>query len=57
MTGLELISSSLRLIGVLVSRETPSGADELVILNQMIDQWNSARLSVFAITTQRRSNR
>ena len=54
MTGNELIASSLRLIGALASGETPSGAegaDALVILNQMIDEWNSERLSVFAITT------
>lgn len=54
MTGIDLISSSLRLIGVLASGETPSGAegaDGLVILNQLIDEWNSERLSIFAITT------
>lgn len=54
MTGNELIASSLRLIGALASGETPSGAegaDALVILNQMIDEWNSERLSIFAITT------
>ena len=53
MTGNELIASSLRLIGALASGETPSGAegaDGLVILNQMIDEWNSERLSVFAQT-------
>ncbi len=54
MTGNELIASSLRLIGALASGETPSGAegvDALVILNQMIDEWNAERLSIFAITT------
>lgn len=54
MTGNDLIASSLRLIGALASGETPSGAegaDALVILNQMIDEWNSERLSIFAITT------
>jgi hypothetical protein len=55
MTGIELISSSLRLIGALASGETPpgaEGADSLVILNQMLDSWNSERLSVFTIARQ-----
>lgn len=53
MTAQQLIERSLRLIGVLASEETASGAeaaDALVTLNDMIDQWNSERLAVFSIT-------
>lgn len=52
MTGGDLIASSLRLIGVLASGETPSGmeaADGLVILQQMLDTWQAERLNIFAI--------
>ena len=53
MTGNDLIASSLRLIGVLASGETPSGAeasDALVILNQLLDSWQTERLNIFTIT-------
>ena len=53
MTALELISGSLRLIGVLATKETPpatESADPLLILNQMVDSWNSERPAVFSIT-------
>lgn len=52
MTGGDLIASSLRLIGVLASGETPSGpesADALLILQQMIDEWQTERLNIFTI--------
>lgn len=55
MQGVNLISSSLRLIGVLASGETASGAeaaDGLDILNDMIDSWNTERLMVFTIQRQ-----
>ena len=47
------INRSLRLLGILAEGETPSAAmsqDALMALNQMIDSWNTERLSVF--TTQ-----
>jgi hypothetical protein len=47
------INGALRLIGMLAEAETPSAAtsqDSLTALNQMIDSWNTERLSVF--TTQ-----
>jgi hypothetical protein len=47
------INGALRLIGMLAEAETPSAAtsaDALSAMNQMIDSWNTERLSVF--TTQ-----
>ena len=44
------INRALRLLGVLAEEETPSAAvsqDALMALNQMIDSWNTERLSVF----------
>ncbi len=55
MTGVDLISSSLRLIGVLASGETASGAeatDALAILNDMIDSWQIERLMIFTTSRQ-----
>jgi hypothetical protein len=55
MTGQDLISSSLRLIGALASGETPSAAeaaDALVILNQMLDAWSASRLTIFTLSRQ-----
>lgn len=52
MNGGDLIASSLRLINVLASGETPSGAestDALMILNQMLDTWNADRLMIYTI--------
>ena len=52
-TGLKIIESSLRLIGALASGETASGAEGvegLVVLNDMMDEWNSERLSVISQT-------
>ena len=45
------INGALRLIGMLAEGETPSAAtsaDSLTALNQMIDSWNTERLSVFS---------
>lgn len=53
MKALDLISSSMRLIGALASGETPSGSeasDSLTVLNQMLDSWAADRLMVFTIT-------
>lgn len=55
MTANDLISSSLRLIGVLASGESPSAAeanDGLTILNQMLDAWNTERLAIFTVQRQ-----
>lgn len=52
MTALDLIKSSLRLCGVLATRENPSAneaQDALMILNQMIDSWNSESLMIYTI--------
>jgi hypothetical protein len=46
----DLLSSSFRLIGVLASGETmpaDEAADGLVVLNQMLDSWNTERLMIF----------
>lgn len=50
ITALSLLTSALRLIGVLASGEQPdiSTANEaLVVLDQMIDGWNADRLAIF----------
>jgi hypothetical protein len=52
-TASELINGALRLLGVLAEGEVPSAAtadDALVAMQQMIDSWNTERLSIF--TTQ-----
>lgn len=49
-TAGDQINRALRLLGVLAEGETPSAAmsqDALMALNQMIDSWNTERLSVF----------
>lgn len=52
-TAGDLINGALRLLGVLAEGESPSAetsADALNAMNQMIDSWNTERLSVY--TTQ-----
>jgi hypothetical protein len=52
MTGLNLIKSAMRLIGVLSSGENPSDAeanDALAILNQLIDAWQIQRLMIYTV--------
>ena len=54
-TAGQQIERALRLLGVLAEGETPSAAtsqDALMALNQMIDSWNTERLSVFATQDQ-----
>ena len=49
-TAGDQINRALRLLGVLAEGETPSASvsqDALTALNQMIDSWNTERLSVF----------
>ena len=49
------INGAMRLIGMLAEGETPSAAasqDALSALNQMIDSWNTERLSVFSTQDQ-----
>ena len=49
------INRALRLLGVLAEGETPSAAtsqDALMALNQMIESWNTERLSVFVTQDQ-----
>ena len=53
MTANELISRSLKTIGVLASGETASSdnvADSLVVLNSMVDSWATQRLTIYAVT-------
>jgi len=55
MTGLDLISSAMRLIGALASGETPTAAeanDGLSCLNDMLDSWQAERLMIFTISIQ-----
>jgi len=54
-TANDQINGALRLIGMLAEGETPSAAtsqDALFALNQMIDSWNTERLSVFSTQDQ-----
>lgn len=49
-TAGDQINRALRLLGVLAEGETPSASvsqDALTALNQMIDSWNTERLSIF----------
>lgn len=55
MTALDLISSALRLCGILASGEQPdisSSNDALTVLDQMIDGWNTDRLAIFTTSSQ-----
>ena len=54
-TAGDQINRALRLLGVLAEGETPSASvsqDALMALNQMIDSWNTERLSVFCTQDQ-----
>lgn len=54
-TAGDQINRSLRLLGILAEGETPSAAmsqDALIAMNQMIDSWNTERLSVFCTQDQ-----
>jgi hypothetical protein len=53
MTANELISRSLKTIGVLASGETAdsdSVSDSLVVLNNMVDSWATNRLTIYTVT-------
>ncbi|NBX88222.1 MAG: hypothetical protein EBQ97_06865, partial [Bacteroidetes bacterium] len=54
-TAGDQINRALRLLGVLAEGETPSPSvsqDSLTALNQMIESWNTERLSVFSTIDQ-----
>jgi hypothetical protein len=54
-TANDQINGALRLLGVLAEGETPSAAtsqDALAAMQQMIDSWNTERLSVFSTQDQ-----
>ena len=54
-TAGDIINGSLRLLGVLAEGEVPSAEtsqDALRAMNQMIDSWNTERLSVYATQDQ-----
>lgn len=50
--AVDIISSALRLVGVLGSGETASDAeasDAFLVLNDMLDGWNAERLMIFSV--------
>jgi hypothetical protein len=54
-TAGDIINGSLRLLGVLAEGETPSSEtaqDALFAMNQMVQSWNTERLSVFSTQDQ-----
>ena len=54
-TAGDIITGALRLIGVVAEGESPSpetASDALSAMNQMIESWNTERLSVFSTQTQ-----
>ena len=54
-TAGDIINGSLRLLGILAEGEVPSAEtsqDALNAMNQMIDSWNTERLSVFSTQDQ-----
>ena len=54
-TAGDIINGSLRLLGVLAEGETPSAEtsqDALAAMNQMIQSWNTERLSIFSTQDQ-----
>jgi len=54
-TAGEQINRALRLLGILAEGETPSASmsnDALMAMNQMIESWNTERLSVFCTQDQ-----
>ena len=54
-TAGDQINGALRLLGVLAEGETPSAEtsqDALFALNQMIDSWNTERLSIYSTQDQ-----
>jgi len=54
-TAGEQINRALRLLGILAEGETPSASmsnDALMALNQLIESWNTERLSVFCTQDQ-----
>jgi hypothetical protein len=51
----DIINGSLRLLGVLAEGETPSAEtsqDALTAMNQMIESWNTERLSIYSTQDQ-----
>lgn len=53
MTGQELINSSLRLIGVIASGETPSteeSNDAFVVMNQLLASWSAQQVPCLGLT-------
>lgn len=52
MTATTIISTALRLLGLLRAGQTPSTvetADGLAALNSLIDNWNTERLNIFTV--------
>jgi hypothetical protein len=55
VTGRDLVSASLRLIGALAPTESPAAAeatDGLAALNRMIDSWSTESLLIYAYTAE-----
>ena len=54
-TANDQINGALRVLGILAEGETPSAAtsqDALTAMNQMLDSWNTERLSVYSTQDQ-----
>ena len=54
-TANDQINGALRVLGILAEGETPSAAtsqDALTALQQMLDSWNTERLSVYSTQDQ-----
>src|ERR1700735_3952362 len=50
---IDVISSALRLIGVLAAGETPdagSASDALLVFNDMVDSWQAQRLMIYQVS-------
>ena len=55
MTAFDLITRSLRLLGVVASDEQPTMSelsDALAVFQDMVDAWNADRLSIFTTSSQ-----
>jgi hypothetical protein len=55
MTGRDLVSASMRLIGALAAGESPDAqeaTDGLASINRMIDSWSTEGLLIYAITQE-----
>jgi len=55
MTAQDIINSALRKIGALATGESPTSAesnDALLTLNDLVDEWNNQRLTIYTVPRQ-----